>query len=239
MLFGEHRLGIGADFVRHFPGSAKGPVAADNYKIDFASGEEQTGGIVRNDLVRDALLRQFPSRQCRALRTRPGFITEYVELFSPFLRLVHRRSGTADIHKRQPSGVAVGQDLHAGANQPRSVLANRPAMLHVVSGKILGSRQREGLLFRDTSSGQHSSPDLDHRVNRIHRGWTRGLERLEHTLDVAIETFYSAPAKRPRALRQTVSRSGTNGAGSADDHVGDRLRRSFIIARGHNFELVG
>ncbi len=51
------------------------------------------GGVVGDDLVGNFLLREFPSRECRALRTRAGFVTEDVKLFSGGLGYLMVRYG--------------------------------------------------------------------------------------------------------------------------------------------------
>ena len=113
---GEDGFGVGADFVGDFAGAAEGAVAADDDEIDFAALHEMAGGVVGDDLVRNFLLREFPGGESGALGTGPGFIAEDVEFFALGLGGIHRGGGAADVDKRQPAGVAMGEDAHAVAD---------------------------------------------------------------------------------------------------------------------------
>ena len=73
---GQHRLGVGADFVGHFPGAPKGAVAADNNKVYLAPLHQVAGGVVGDDLMGDLLVRQFPRRQRGALAAGARFVAE-------------------------------------------------------------------------------------------------------------------------------------------------------------------
>ena len=85
----------------------------------------------------------------------PGFVAKDVKLPSLRLRGVERRGGAADIHEGQPAGVAVGEHVHAVANQLGAVPADGLAMPHVFVGEFLRRRQRQRLLFLDRLAGAH------------------------------------------------------------------------------------
>ena len=67
MPLGQNGLGVSADFVRHFAGATQRAVAANNHQINFTSLYQMSGSVVGDDFVGNALLRQFPGGQCRAL----------------------------------------------------------------------------------------------------------------------------------------------------------------------------
>jgi hypothetical protein len=67
MPFRQNRLRVSADFVRDFSGAAERAVAADNDQVNFAALHQVSSGIVRDDLVGNFLLREFPGRQRRSL----------------------------------------------------------------------------------------------------------------------------------------------------------------------------
>ena len=101
------------------------------------------------------LLRQFPGGQRRALGTRPGFIAKDMKFFALRLRGIHRRGGGANIHKRQPARVAMGQHVRARPNQSGPVPSDGFTMTNIVIGRFLRRRQRERLLFRHGTPGLH------------------------------------------------------------------------------------
>src|SRR6266850_7678511 len=108
VAFGQDRFGVGANLVGDFARAPQGAIAADDYQVDFAPLEEVSGGIVRNYIVRDALLGEFPRCKRRALATRTCLVAEHVEFLAFGLRGVDRRGGAADIDERQPTGIAMG-----------------------------------------------------------------------------------------------------------------------------------
>lgn len=57
---GEDGLGVGADLVADLAGAAEDAVTADDDKVDLTALHEPASGVVGEDLMRDALLRQFP-----------------------------------------------------------------------------------------------------------------------------------------------------------------------------------
>ena len=60
MALGQDCFGVGADFVGHFTGTAKRAVTADDDKVDLTALHQVPGSIIGDDVVRDALLCQFP-----------------------------------------------------------------------------------------------------------------------------------------------------------------------------------
>jgi len=139
----QNGLGVGADFIGHFTGSSEGAVAADDDKIDLTTLHQMSGGIIGDDLMRNFLLREFPGGEGCTLRTRARFVAENVKFFALCLGGIHWRRGRANVHKRQPAGVAMGQDFHAITNQPGPVPADLFAMACVFVGKFLGGGQCE------------------------------------------------------------------------------------------------
>ncbi len=104
---GQDGLGVGADLVGHLAGAAQRAIAADDDEVDLSALHQVSGGVVGNNIVRDALLRQFPSGEDGALRSRPCLVTINMERFFLGLCGVHWSSGGADIHECQPASVAV------------------------------------------------------------------------------------------------------------------------------------
>ena len=195
-----------------------------------------TGGVVGDDLVGDALLGQFPGGQGRTLAARAGFVAEDVKAFALRLGGIDGRGGGADIHERQPAGVAVGEDAHAVANQLGAVPADGLAVLDVFVGELLGGRQRQRLLLRHGVAGSQDAAHLVHRVDRVHGGGPGGLEGAVDCLQVRREAFQVVAAKGARALGQTIGGGGADGAGAAHDHVADGPGRFAEVPRGHDLK---
>ena len=116
MAGGEHGFGVGANFIGDFAGAAQYAIAADDDEVDLAALHEMAGGVVGEDMVRNFLLGQFPGGKGGALGTRAGFIAEDVKVFALGLGGVQGGGGGPEIDKGEPAGVAVGQDVGAGAN---------------------------------------------------------------------------------------------------------------------------
>ena len=196
------------------------------------------GGVVGNYLVRYFLLREFPRGQRRTLRARSGFVAEDVEFFALRLRGIHRRGGGPDVNKREPAGVAVGQDFHAVANQLRPVFSNFFAMLNIFVGELLGGGEGKGLLFFDSLAGTHGGIDIVHGVDGINGGGPRIGKCLVNNFKMGGEFLQVASPKCKRALREAVGGGRADGAGAAHDHVGDGTSGFTEIFCGDNFELV-
>jgi len=56
----QHRLRVRTDLVRHFAGAAEHAVAATITRSISRVAFKMSGGVVGDDGVRNALLRQFP-----------------------------------------------------------------------------------------------------------------------------------------------------------------------------------
>src|ERR1019366_4835201 len=128
---GENGLGVGADFIGYFAGATERAVAANDDQINFPALHQMPGGVVGDDLMRNFLLREFPRGERRALRTRSGLTAEDLKFLALRLRGIQRRGGAAHVHKREPAGVAVGENTHAVANQLRAMPANGFTVAHV------------------------------------------------------------------------------------------------------------
>ena len=61
---------------------------------------------------------------------------------------------------------------------------------------------------------------------------------MVNRLEVGGELRAVVPAELPRALGESVGRSGADGARAAHDHVANGIRRFAKVARGDDFELM-
>ena len=83
-------------------------VASENAR--FGCPEARIGGTPSK--VAQQLLRQLPRGERGTLRARASFIAEHVKAPALRLRGVHRGGGAADVHKGEPTSVAMGQDIN-------------------------------------------------------------------------------------------------------------------------------
>ena len=234
---GQDGLGVGADLVGHLAGAAQRAVAAGDDEVDLAALHQMTGGVVGDDVVRDALLRQFPSGEDGALRARPCLVTKNMERFAIGLCGVHRCGGGADVHERQPAGVAVGQHASTLADERFAVLAKRFAVGDVILGELFGGGQGLLLPLGNGVAG-HLRQHPAHGVERIDGGEARLGERVVHLGQVLLERLESTPAKSPCALREPVSRRSADRARAANDHVGDGPAGFAVVGGGDDFEFM-
>ena len=68
-------------------------------------------GIIADDGMRYAMLAQFPGSQTGTLIARPGFIHPNMQLYAGLVRRVYGRQRRADIDGRQPTRIAMGEDM--------------------------------------------------------------------------------------------------------------------------------
>ena len=196
------------------------------------------GRVVGDDIMGDALLREFPCGERGALAARTRLVAEDVELPPQRLRRVERCRRGADVHEGQPTGVAMGQHAHAVADERRAVDPDLAAMGDVLVGEMLRGGERQRLLLGHGLAGGHRRPDVDHGVHRIHRRRTRLGQRALDDIDVRDELRQVFPAERPGSLGQSIRRSRADGPRPAHHHVGDGRRGRPEIPDGHDLELV-
>jgi predicted nucleic acid-binding protein len=139
-------LEIGADLVGEV--AARGdPIRAHDHQIDASALHEMAAGVVDDDGVRHAVLGEFERGQRRALIARPRLVDEDVHRRAAVVGHVDRRRRGAPIDRRQPAGVAMGQDVDRAPalavdrfDQGQAGLADAP-----VAGDVLvaqGARAR-------------------------------------------------------------------------------------------------
>ncbi len=81
---------------------------------------QMAAGIVDDDGMRHAVLAQFPGGEAGALIARPGLVDPDMERDAAIMRQIDRRERRAPIDRREPAGVAMGQDLDAASARPSS-----------------------------------------------------------------------------------------------------------------------
>src|SRR5688500_17137653 len=125
------------------------------------------GGVVRDHVMRDGLLSEFPCSQGGALATGACLIAEDVEAFAFGLRGVNGRGGAADVDEGEPAGVAMGEDFHPATNESRAVPADFAAMLYILVCECLGGIERELLPVFDGLASGHFAEHSKHGIDRI------------------------------------------------------------------------
>ena len=68
-------------------------------------------GIIADDGMLYAMLTQFPGGQTGALIARPSFIHPNMQFYAGLVRRVYGRQRRADIDGRQPTRIAMGEDM--------------------------------------------------------------------------------------------------------------------------------
>ena len=117
-----------------------------------------TTGIINNQGMGNVFLGKFPGSQLGALVPWPGFIHADVNGYSGLVGSIDRRSGRAVIHKGQPAGIAVGENIDRFTifaiaylfDDLQSVLADAAAEFSIFIGDLAG-RDKCGLLYLGNS----------------------------------------------------------------------------------------
>ena len=130
------------------------------------------------------------------------------------------------------------EHAHPVANQLRAVLADGFAMRHVLVGEVLGGGEGEGLLLGDGRADGHRATHIQHRVDGVNGGGPGVLQHGEDGFHLRLNLRQILPAKRPRALRQAVSRRRADGSRAAHHHVADGDGGGAEVARADDLELV-
>lgn len=220
-------LGVGADFVGDIAAVREHAIAADDHQVDLAAGHEVAGGVIRDDLVRDAFLGEFPRGERCALQSRPRFIAIDMEFHSGSMGCVERGSRAADVHERQPTRVAMGQDAQAGADQRSTVLAQGAALGDIGLGKSLRRLQRAALALGHTVPCIHVLQDAPQGVGRIDRRGARLGQCAGHMLDVTVKCGAATTAESTGSLGETEGGRGSDRPRATHRHVTDRARGCF------------
>src|SRR5450755_1601366 len=69
-------------------------------------------GIVWDYGVRHAVFAELPGGERSALIARPGFVGKDMDGYALVVREIDRRGCGAEIHRRQPTGVAMGEHVN-------------------------------------------------------------------------------------------------------------------------------
>ena len=213
---------VGADLVRDIAirGNA---VRADHDAADATASQEMSGHIVGDQRGRNAVVRQLPGRQPRALQKRPCFIRENVDLLSGLHRRADHSERRPVARRRQRPRVAMRQHGFAIRYQRRAVAAD-------------GLAHRDVLLVDLLRFGDAAFPYL------LARGPIQRLVKVLHPLDGPEEVHGRGPCGRKRVAYRLKIRSllhaqshshrrrHADRRSAADHHVANGLRYLFIGA---------
>ena len=123
------RLQVGADLVADIAIGGH-PVGADDREIDHAVLHQMAAGVVRDHRMRHAVMAEFPCGERSALIARPGLVDPDMNLQAAIMREIDRRRRRAPVDRREPAGVAMGQDVDglAGPLPRRDLFDQRQTM---------------------------------------------------------------------------------------------------------------
>ena len=129
----RERLEIGPDLVADVAVGGDA-VGADDDEIDQPVLHQVAAGIVGDHRVRHAVLAELPGGERSALIARPGLVGKDVNGNALIVRQIDRRRRGADIDRREPAGIAMGEHVHRlaallarrdGFDQRQAVAADR------------------------------------------------------------------------------------------------------------------
>ena len=199
---------------------------------------QMPAGIIGNHGMRHAMRAQFPGGQRRALIARAGFIHPYMHWDTRIMRHINRRECGTPIHRRDPAGIAMGQDIHAlpwlacsdVLQQRQAVAANG----FTGCGIIITNRGGFGIGCRFARGGRQWAQHGKHFLKRpaqIDRGGAGFAKHRGH----GFERFGMAPHRQ----RQAIGRNGTNQRRATHLHGTDGMRDLVFINQPQPFHLPG
>ena len=129
---------ISTDFITNIAGKGR-PISTGNHQINFAMLHQMAADIIDNDGMGHTMLAKFPGCQTCPLIAGPGFISPDMHINAGVISFIDRRQGRAPINRRQPTGIAVGQDIYGCAiflfgyflDDGRAMLTNIGANLNI------------------------------------------------------------------------------------------------------------
>src|SRR5450759_3990346 len=128
-----------------------------------------TAEIIGDNGMRYSVRSQFEGRQRRALIARPSFVHPYMDSVTGVMRHVDRRKRRSPIDCGEPTGVAMGEDIHRSADalgqpldDPEAMHADRAALFDVG----ITDHSRFAIRRSDTLPGRHSGKGVAHSRQR-------------------------------------------------------------------------
>ena len=106
----RERLQIGADLVADVA-IGGGAVRADDHHVDEAALHQVAAGVVDDERMGRAMVDEFPGGERGALVARARFVDIDVDRKALLHGAIDRGGGGAVIDRREPAGVAMGEDV--------------------------------------------------------------------------------------------------------------------------------
>jgi len=106
----RERLQISTDLVAYIA-SVRSPVGTDKTEINQTVLHQMPACIVNDQSVRNLMLGKFPGREMRPLITWSCLVHPNMEINPSFVGLVDRRDCSAPVNGRQPSGIAMRENV--------------------------------------------------------------------------------------------------------------------------------
>ena len=193
---GQDGFGVGADLVGHFAGAAKGAVAANDDQVDLAALHQMAGGVVGDDLMRNASAGRVPRQSASRPGSAAGFRRNKRGIFLPWAWAAY-------------SG-AVALPTSTNASQPalQWVRMFMPLRISFAPCRPMSWQWRTSSLANSSAAasasaccsstvcaGAHGGADLVHRVDRVNGRGPRGFEGLVDGFDVPAELRRLRPRK--------------------------------------------
>lgn len=235
----RERLQIGADLVADIAicGHA---VGADDHRVDLPLHHQQAAGIVGDDRVRDAVVAKLERGEQRPLVARPRLVDPDVHRDARVMGKIDRRGRGSIVHRRQPAGVAMGEDLHRPigisrveiAQQAQAVRADRAAQLGILVADRIGTGEGRTRTLGRCKPG-HRRADLIQCPAQVDRGGPRLDQRGIGGIQPGIARIDRQRHRQPIGGRRADHRRAPR------PHLADCHRRGIKIAQFHPADLPG
>ena len=164
---------------------------------------------------------ELPGGEAGALVARPGLVDPDMHRDARIVGAVDRRQRGAPIDRRQPAGIAMGQDLDATGlpplaplrlgDQRQAVLADRAALIATSSSAISAARasaaSRAGGAAAAATAPGASRSSAQRRLTAVGPGRRKDLDRRARARDPTDRPQQRAPRRRPPSRRSAARRA--------------------------------
>ena len=120
------------------------PVGSDDHQVHPAMLHQMAAGVVGDHRMWDAVVPELPGGERGTLVTGPGLIDPNVNGDPTIMRQINRRRRGSPVHRREPAGVTMGEDVDRFARSLRRL--NRHDHGQAVAADALVDRH---VLLRD------------------------------------------------------------------------------------------
>ena len=220
----QHGQRVGPDLVR---GVAVGryPVGADDDQVDLAAAHQMTGGDIRDQRGRDAVLHQLPRRQPGPLQPRACLVRIDMHALARLDRRADHAERRAVTRRGESTGVAVRENAATVRDQLRAQGPEAAVHRHVFGPDRVSLRQERGGQLGWWSRVQRVErcPHPAQRPGQVHCGGAAARQGLDPRRDCSAELGGRVVRMALSFERYAIGGCAADGRCTSHHHGSDRL----------------